>query len=531
MIKKASRKPISWYWAALSGVLASGAALAIGEFGAGISNNSPSLVESVAEATARSKRVPSWFRNWAIEEVGQAQKPLLIAGIIISTLALGAVLGIFARKLRYLTPLAFAIFGIIGGLTMQDSVGSSTLSSVVTPLFAAGLGAASLMLLLNLLDGSLKIAILDMISVRDKEGELTVSPSTERRNFLAAAAAMSFVFVFLSFFSRRFLQRESLESIRQELLPDTALNLPSPTVNFDNVSGLATYITPNSSFYRIDTAIRVPLISPDDWQLFVTGMVENELTLNYKDVEAMKFERQLVTLSCVSNEVGGNLVGNAYWEGVPLRNILDMAGIDPSAATQIVGRSYDNWTGGFPTELAYNENRVVMLALRMNGEPLPIIHGFPARLVVSGLYGYVSATKWLAQVHLTGWDDFDGYWIPRGWSKEGPIKTQSRIDVPRNNATVRAGRVAVAGVAWAPSRGIDKVEVRMDGRTWQAATLSTDISSNTWRQWLYQWDAEPGDYRIQVRATDSTGKTQTSDLADPIPNGATGWHTISVKVT
>ena len=215
------------------------------------------------------------------------------------------------------------------------------------------------------------------------------------------------------------------------------------------------------------------------------------------------------------------------WEGVPLREVLDASGVQPSA-TQISGRSVDNWASGFPTELAY-DGRVAMIAVTMNGDPLPVKHGFPARLVIAGLYGYVSATKWPSEINLTTWEGFDSYWVPRGWAKEGPIKTQSRIDVPHDRE-VPAGIVPIAGVAWAPTKSIQKVEVQIDDGPWVEAELSAELSTNSWRQWVYYWEASPGEYEIQVRATDGTGYTQTSDRRAPAPDGATGWHMTSVTV-
>jgi hypothetical protein len=260
-------------------------------------------------------------------------------------------------------------------------------------------------------------------------------------------------------------------------------------------------------------------------------MVDREITLRYQDLAEMPLFEQYVTIACVSNEVGGKLVGNTKWTGVKLRDVLAMAGVQ-AGATQLVGRSVDGWTAGMPVEWIMDPSREPMIALQMNGQPLPRIHGYPARLIVPGLYGYVSATKWLKELELTT-DDFNGYWVPLGWAKDGPILTQSRIDVPGSGDHVVAGRVPIAGVAWAPDRGVSKVEISVDDGDWQAATLSTPISKTTWVQWLYAWDASsvgPGLHRIAVRATDGTGAVQTAKTSAPAPDGARGHHTIEVLV-
>jgi DMSO/TMAO reductase YedYZ molybdopterin-dependent catalytic subunit len=241
----------------------------------------------------------------------------------------------------------------------------------------------------------------------------------------------------------------------------------------------------------------------------------------------MPMVEEYVTLSCVSNEVGGPLIGTAKWLGVPLATVLGRAGVQ-KGADQIVGRSVDSFTVGFPTAAAL-DGRTALLAVGMNGEPLPVKHGFPARLVIAGLYGYVSATKWVSELEATTFDAYDAYWVPRGWSQRAPIKTESRIDVPRGG-TVAAGVVSVAGVAWAPTRGIDAVEVQIDGGSWRRAELATAISKETWRQWLYRWNAEPGTHELRVRATDGDGKLQDGRDTPPPPNGATGYHTIVVRV-
>lgn len=298
---------------------------------------------------------------------------------------------------------------------------------------------------------------------------------------------------------------------------------------YDNtVTGISPIVTPNSDFYRIDTAIVVPSVDVNSWELSISGMVDRPYTMNFAELIDMGLVETPVTLSCVSNRVGGNLVDNAVWRGVPLADVLNRAGVQ-RGATQIVGRSVDNWNSGFPTEYAF-DGRVALVAVAMNGEPLPREHGFPVRLVIAGLYGYVSATKWLEEIRLTTWEGFDSYWVPRGWAKRGPIKTQSRIDVPRNSARVRAGRVAVAGVAWAPTKSVEGVQVQVGNGPWVNADLSNNMSVNSWRQWVYAWNATPGTYKIRCRATDGTGYTQTSEIRPPAPDGATGWHTIDVTV-
>jgi molybdopterin-dependent oxidoreductase-like protein protein len=257
--------------------------------------------------------------------------------------------------------------------------------------------------------------------------------------------------------------------------------------------------------------------------------VERETTLTFAQLTAFPLVEQYVTIACVSNEVGGRLVGNAKWSGVRLRDVLDVAGVRPEA-TQLVGRSVDGWTAGMPTAWVMDRAREPLIALEMNDAPLPIAHGFPARLIVPGLYGYVSATKWLSELELTTLEAFDGYWVPLGWAKEGPILTQSRIDVPRDGAGLAAGRVAVAGVAWAPDRGVRRVEVAIDG-AWQDAQLATPISDATWVQWRIAWDAPPGRHELRVRATDGTGAVQEERRTRPAPDGARGDHTITVDVT
>ena len=302
----------------------------------------------------------------------------------------------------------------------------------------------------------------------------------------------------------------------------------------DGVPGISPYVTPISprnEFYRIDTALTVPQVDPADWRLRITGLVDEPYELTYQEIRTMPLADYAITLSCVSNPVGGNLVDNAVWTGIPLNVLLQRAGVQ-RGAQQIVGRSVDDFTAGFPTTAAY-DGRNAILAIGMNNEPLPTRHGFPARIVVAGLYGYVSAVKWLEEIRLTTWEGFDGYWVPRGWSKRGPIKTQSRIDVPNRNSSLKVGvPTSIAGVAWAPTRGIRRVETKIDGEDWVTCELGEVLTNETWVQWRRPWTPDRhGSHLIQVRATDGGGTTQGSYRIPSKPNGAEGFHNVSVNVS
>jgi DMSO/TMAO reductase YedYZ molybdopterin-dependent catalytic subunit len=295
------------------------------------------------------------------------------------------------------------------------------------------------------------------------------------------------------------------------------------------IPGVEPLFSANETFYRIDTALQVPVIDSSSWKLKVTGMVDNEFEIGFDELLALPLTEHATTLMCVSNEVGGNLVGNAMWLGYPIRELLARA--KPRAgADMVLSRSIDGFTAGTPLEALLDEKRTSLLAVGMNGKPLPLEHGFPARLVVPGLYGYVSATKWVVELRVTTFAKDQGYWTPRGWSALGPVKTASRIDVPVGGTRVAAGTVAVAGVAWAQHVGISGVEVRVDRGQWMPAKLATAVSADTWVQWVYEWPATSGTHTIQVRATDTTNFTQSETPVPVAPNGAEGWHTIQVSV-
>ncbi len=527
--------PGSWRYA-LAGAVGAGAALAAGELFDGLSTGIPGLV--VAAGDWFIDVAPGTVAEQGIETFGTNDKPALVIGVVVIVLAIGAVVGRAARTRAWLPPAVFAGFGLFGAWLVGRDPQATPALAAVAALAAAGIGAAVTVWLLRLAQAA------DRRPETPAVTESPTDPRHARRAFLGWSGAMTAGSVALVGAGRRLASADSVASVRESITvaPATGgvvssgrviaagerVDLSGVDVLDGEVPGVSSYITPNDRFYRIDTALRIPQVSPDDWRLTIGGVVDREVELTYDDVLAMELVERTITLSCVSNEVGGSLVGNAVWTGVPLLDVLELAGIDP-AAEQVVGRSVDDWTAGFPVQ-ALRDGREALLVVGMNGEPLPVRHGFPVRLVVAGLYGYVSAVKWLRSIELTTWDGFDGYWIPRGWSKEGPMKTASRIDVPERGATVDAGRVAVAGVAWAPTRGIERVEVRVDEGEWQPARLAGVVNADTWVQWVFEWDATPGRHWLEVRAVDGTGEVQSPGPVPVAPDGAEGWHRRSVDV-
>jgi DMSO/TMAO reductase YedYZ molybdopterin-dependent catalytic subunit len=355
-----------------------------------------------------------------------------------------------------------------------------------------------------------------------------------RRGFIVRAGIIGGLALVAGGLGRAMLEGRSVSTAHAAAVIPPPVD-PAPSLSPDDsfpIDGLTPLVVPNDDFYRIDTALVTPSVDLASWRLRVHGMVDHEVTLTFDELVQLPLIERYVTIACVSNEVGGNLVGNAKWTGVNLTDVLAMAGVK-AGATQIVPRSVDGWTAGFPTSwvMAPERPRDAIIAVKMNGQPLPAAHGFPARLIVPGLYGYVSATKWLSELELTTLEAIDAYWVPRGWAKEAPILTQSRIDVPRQDAHFRQGDpVAVAGVAWAPDRGVSKVEVRVDDGDWRPATLATAIGPQTWLQWKLAWTATPGRHTFTVRATDGTGVTQEEKATPPPPDGARGYDAVSIQV-
>lgn len=519
--------------AGLAGVLAAAVALGVGELISALNGTNQSLVGGVG--TWFIDRFSGSLKDFAVSTFGTNDKTALVVGILAITLGVGFLVGWAAVKRPWVATLAFCVFGLVG---LAAGWGDPQSSQGLVAAAAIGSVAAGLLTLFLLLRVARTGSAAPSTSAsRARVLERPTEPSATRRAFFGWAGAAGAFAATATVAGRAMSGRSKAEQARSLItLPraneavgggggGTLLTTPGAPMGVD---GLTPYFVPNPDFYRIDAALVVPQVDPDTWNLSINGMVDRPFSLTFDELLKMPQVEQPVTIACVSNEVGDKYVGNAKWQGVPLRDILDRAGVQPGA-TQIVGKSVDGWTAGFPTDVAL-DGRVAMVAVGMNGEPLPVIHGFPARLIVAGLYGYVSATKWISEIRLTRWEDFDGYWIDRGWSKKGPIKTQSRIDVPKAGARVDPGPVAIAGVAWAPTRGISKVEVQVDDGPWQPAKLGDAASNNTWVQWVYEWQATPGLHPVRVRATDGTGETQTDKIAPPEPDGATGYHSRTVRV-
>lgn len=535
-------------WAASAGIVAIGAGVAGGELVAGFL--SPALTPLTAVGGAVIDAVPPAVKDWAIALFGTADKLALLIGMIVIIAALAAAAGIVELRRRFAGVWLIGVFGVVGFLAVLTRAQFSE-QALAGPLVAAVLGIALLRRLIQQLrewKGAERIS-----------GAVPTVPGEERAAQESAAQGTTLQKPVLREDTRsqparrRFLQSlgwggafaagggvlgailsgavVGVNDVRRKLVlppPDSA-SPPIPTGAEVAVDGVSPLVTPNADFYRIDTALRVPALDADAWTLKVTGMVEREVQLDLAALLAKPLIERHVTIACVSNEVGGDLIGNALWLGWPVRELLLMAGVK-SGADMVLSRSADGWTAGTPLE-TLTDSRDAILAVGMNGEPLPLEHGFPVRMIVPGLYGYVSATKWLTELKVTRFADDVGYWTPRGWSERGPIKMSSRIDVPARDRVVKAGATTFAGVAWAQHTGISKVELRVNRGKWQEARLAPGISRDTWYQWQMSLELTPGQYEVQVRATDLGGDVQIEERRPVAPDGATGYHTVRVVVT
>ncbi|MEO3754511.1 molybdopterin-dependent oxidoreductase [Streptomyces sp. B6B3] len=511
--------------AALCGLLAAGAGLAAAEFATAAARPEASPVTAVGGVVI--DHTPAAVKDWAIETFGTADKLVLRIGIVILLALYAAGLGLLAaagpRARRTAAVVGALLFGVVGAVAAASRSGAGAEDAVP-----------------SLLGGAVAAGVLVWLTRRlvPHEDAGPGDAGFDRRAFLVAATSTAAASAGVGLLGRalRSADDAAAEASRSAVrLPaaDSPAG-PVPAGARLRVAGLSPFRTPTDDFYRIDTALRVPRVDAETWRLTIRGAgVSRPLTLGFRQLLRRELVERDITLTCVSNLVGGDLVGNARWIGVRLADLLREAGVRPPSeggpADQLVARSVDGMTLGSPVETVM-DGRDALLAVGMDGEPLPFEHGFPVRMVVPGLYGYVSACKWLTELELTTFADYDAYWVGGGWAERGPIKTQSRIDTPDGSAPLRPGPVPVAGVAWAQNTGIERVEVRVDDGPWHEARLADEHSVDTWRQWVWEWPATSGSHVLRVRATDRSGATQTARSAPPAPDGATGHHEIRVEV-
>nr|WP_208387926.1 molybdopterin-dependent oxidoreductase [Microbacterium halimionae] len=460
---------------------------------------------------------PAWAKDTAITLFGTADKVALVIGILIVLLFVGAGIGLLERWRSPVGRIAAVALGIVGIIAAITRAGASGLSWL--PAAVAG-GAAAL-----------AVGILVRRFAARADDEVAAKTGSNRRDFLVWSGAATLIGIATAAGGTALrVSSQAADAARRALkLPAAAVKAaPIPAGAELSIGGLPPVVTPNADFYRIDTALIVPDVAVADWSLRIHGLVDNEVTLTWDELVALPLEESVTTLMCVSNEVGGSLVGNALWLGYPLRELLAKAG-PQAGADMVLSTSIDGFTASSPLE-ALTDDRNAILAVGMNGEPLPAEHGFPVRMVVPGLYGYVSATKWVVDLEVTRFADATAYWTDRGWSERGPIKIASRINVPQSGNNVAAGDAVIAGFAWQQHTGISAVEVQIDDGPWQQATLATAISDDTWVQWSMPWSAKAGDHSIRCRATNANGEVQTEQEAPPAPDGSSGWDRISVTV-
>lgn len=496
--------------AALTSVLAAGAALAVGHLAAGVLN--PQASPFLAVGNTAVDLAPAPLKEFAIRSFGTYDKLVLLLGMGVVLIGVAVAAGLLSRRSPWPGTVITVVLGVVG---------------VAAVLGRPDLGTADLLApVAGLVAGVLVFRWLHALAARRRvPAEET---DTGRRRFLTVSAGVAVGAGVAGAGGQLLATRVDVESSRVALGPLVPANPAPPIPAGADFAAVRTprFVTSNSDFYRVDTALAVPRVRVEDWALRVHGAVDHEMVLRYADIRRMPLVERTVTMTCVSNEVGGQYVSTSNFVGVPLRDVLAGAGVKPGA-DQVFSTSVDGWTCGTPVADVLDRG---LLAIGMNGEPLPAEHGFPARIVVPGLYGFASATKWLTDIELNRFADKQSYWLRRGWARLAPIKTQSRVDNPAAFDTVPAGQVTVAGIAYAQRRGVGKVEVRADGGPWQVAELSTEVNLDTWRMWRATIELAPGQHTVECRATDRTGATQTDERVPPIPDGATGWHATEFTV-
>ncbi|MEU6807556.1 sulfite oxidase [Streptomyces sp. NPDC046831] len=526
-----------WALGALSGLLAGFVALAVAELVAAAVRPKSSPVIAVGGASIDA--TPAAVKDWAIRHFGTDDKLVLQLGILVVLAVMALVLGVLAARCRRAGAAGLLLFGAVGAAAAVSRPDSTGGTDALPAVVGAMAGALLLYVLVGRLTEARRSPASTCGSVTEEAGDgLHASGGWDRRGFVLAAASAAAASAAVGAVGRSLNAsrgNDAIASRRKVVLPSPGSPAqPVPDRAGPRVPGISPFFTPNDDFYRVDTALVVPRVDATAWRLRIHGKgVRRPAVYSFDDLLRRELVERDVTLTCVSNEVGGPYVGNARWIGVRLADLLAECGVRPPSrggpADQLVSRSVDGMTIGSPVEDVM-DGRDAMLALGMNGEPLPFEHGFPARMVVPGLYGFVSACKWIEDLQLTTFATYDPYWVKRGWARRAPIKTQSRIDTPEPFGRPRAGTVMVAGVAWAQHRGIDKVEVRIDDGPWQEARLAAEDTRDTWRQWSLPWQATKGSHTLTVRATDRTGAVQTDKRTSTIPDGASGWHSVVVTV-
>jgi DMSO/TMAO reductase YedYZ molybdopterin-dependent catalytic subunit len=508
---------------ALAGLLSGAVGVCVGFLVAGLAGPVGSPVVAVAELAIDLSPPP--LKNFAIKEFGTNDKLVLQIGVVVILAIFAAVIGMLAQRNRRNGLIGVGIFCVVGLVAAATRPTSGPADLI--PTLAGSAAAAFAILRLARAAGTLPTAA-DAPADTAHPSQVATEPA--RRQFMTIGAVAAGTATVSYFGGRLLSERANVTAAESSMrLPAPAVPAPPLPGGADlRIPGLSPFITPNSAFYRVDTAIVLPQIPPSGWRLRIHGMVRNEIVLTFDDLIKRPLIEDYITLCCVSNPVAGPYIGNAKWLGASLRSLLQEAGIK-AGADQLFCTSFDGFTSGTPVATAM-DGRDALLAVAMNGKPLPVAHGFPVRTVVPGLYGYVSACKWVTDIEVTTYAANQSYWAQRGWFAQAPVKTESRIDVPNGRSPIRAGRTAIAGVAWAQHKGIDAVEVRVDRGPWKQATLATVPGLDTWRQWAMHWNATPGQHVIEARATDKTGYTQTAQQIPPEPNGASGYPIVQVSV-
>ena len=507
---RSNRSAPGWAWP-LAGLVAGLAGLATSYFLATLLAIRDSPVVAVAELVVELS--PGQVVEWAIQRLGHYDKPVLVGGILLLLALAFTGIGLLAARRWSLALVAFG--GLAGVGVLAVALSESTAAAAYLPL---AVGFVTWVVTLDLLTRRLR---------KEQPGG-EVAAAASRRGFLLGTAAVAVLALGLTGLGRLMGRgRRAVESERALLRLPGVSEPRVPARARIGLPGVSSWATPAEDFYLIHTALAIPAIAPEEWRLRIHGLVDRELVLSFQELIDRRLTEAWITLNCVSNQVGGDLIGNAWWSGVRLADLLAEAGVHPEADA-VLQTSEDGWTCGTPLSVL-TDDRDAMLAVAMNGRPLPVEHGFPVRTIVPGLYGFVSATKWVVDMEVTRFDRFEAYWTGKGWAEQAPVRLASRIDVPRSGADVPAGEVRVGGVAWAQHVGIEGVEVSVDGGAWTAVEIASPPTDDTWVQWAGSVALEPGDHVLRVRATSKAGEVQTGVERDVVPDGATGWHQVDVS--